>query len=788
MKITTLASIAMLPLYVSAFNINSNVWIDANQDWERNNGEVGYENATLELYDEDSVKIKTTTSDNKGNYQFNNLVAGEYAIKVLKPTNTVIVTTAKRELWLETDRNDITFGLLPDTAIPTYKINSIVWNDRDQDWEKNHGEIGLPNVTIEAYSNGQKVQTTTSGTNGAYELNNLPAGEYIIKAIVPKDAEAVTLLARELYLETNRADMDFGMFKRIINENQDFLIYEDAEDSSIDRWTISVNGTGNAKVTNIEDTAKSSRVIKLQSSDSYEHEYKLNFANNQNFNLKWDMKTTEGFIIDVLITTEEGERRLRYNDLDNTSKDTDTLIYGLGYTPTNGNWNTISRNLQADVEALEPNNKILSVDTLLIRANCTLDNIELFNSAIKIYEDAQTGNTNNWSIYSGDDTAKITNINDNTLNSKIIQLKGKGFQHQYIIGGDYIGEENSWNDKRNTNIQWKINSTDNFIVSVVLNTSKGVRYINYMDIKRKIQSIEGDTLQYGLGNNTSNGQWHTHIRDLSTDLKKLEPTNTLLSVEGVIISGSLKIDDLELFRILHPNNNKAGVALTFDDTTIDSWFKLRPMFKKYNAKATFFISHFYGLEATQINQLKILEQEGSEIGAHSHDHKGVTKDFNDDITKIPEYIEEQIKGPYDLMKNAGFNPVSFAYPYGEHHPEYDKAVRKFFPYIRLTHDDLVTSLPNQTAIYHDSNSNYNLLAGAGIDKDFNNSIEEIIESLIKARKNGKIITLYGHDVIDDENKQYNIVPEKLGKIMKNARNLGLKFYTYKKAFQVGNKN
>ena len=81
-----------------------------------------------------------------------------------------------------------------------------------------------------------------------------------------------------------------------------------------------------------------------------------------------------------------------------------------------------------------------------------------------------------------------------------------------------------------------------------------------------------------------------------------------------------------------------------------------------------------------------------------------------------------------------------------------------------------------------------LLSGAGIDKDFNNSVDEITKAMIKARKTGNIITFYAHNIINNPNEPYNILPKTLEKIIENASNIGLKFYTYKEAYQIGNQN
>ena len=570
---------------------------------------------------------------------------------------------------------------------------------------------------------------------------------------------------------------------------KDFIVYEDAEDNTTSRWSIVENTSSTATISNVLDET---RVISFHSNDVYTSQYKLDFQGNKNnFNIKWDMKTTEGFMIDIEVITSSGERILRYTDEDvsvSNIEDEEVLLHGLGYAPANGSWNSIIRDLEKDLKSLEPNNNLLSIESFLVRANGKFDNIELFTSPEKVYEDAQSGNTQNWTIYAGSNTATITNIYDNSIKSRVISLNGDSYANQYLIGGDYPNEGDAWNDTKHKNIQWSIKNSDGFVLSLVVNTQNGVRYINYVDANDTLATIGGDTLRYGIGESASNGTWHTYIRDIEADIKRLEPTNELLSVEGLIVVGSVSIDNLSLFNTLHPTQNKAGVTLTFDDTTISSWYNLRAMFAKYKAKATFFVSHFFSLDNTQINQLKTLEAEGSEIGCHTYNHKGVQKDFNSDPTRVDEYMQDQIIPAYNLMIDAGFNPVSFAYPYGEHQVDYDNAVRAYFPNIRLTYDDFQADLVDQKSIYHSSKSKYNLLSGAGIDTDFNNPISEIETALIKARKNGEIITFYAHDVVDDINKSYNILPQKLESVIESAKNLGLKFYTYKEAYQVGNQN
>ena len=569
-----------------------------------------------------------------------------------------------------------------------------------------------------------------------------------------------------------------------------FTLYEDAEDGNITKWIISDNIPVKAVISNVFDTDKQGRVIKFKSAESYGNQYQLGGAwnNSKYFNIKWDMKTTEGFIVDVVVSSEQGERYLRYMDREESSKgieDEEVLYHGLGYFSTNGNWHTFTRDLAKDLKEIEPENRLLNVNSFTIRANASIDNIELFASLEKSYENAEDNKTNRWRLYRGSDEATITNVYDINRSSRVISLQGDGYANQYIIGGE-IGEDDAWNDTNHSNIKWSMKNSEGFIVYLTVNSLKGIRYLKYFDGDFNQKNIDGNEIYYGLGSEASTGEWHTFIRDISADLKEFEPKNELLSVEGFIVIGSVQIDDLELFNTLHPLSSKAGLALTFDDYAVDGWFDMNPIFQEYGVKATFFVSNFHTLSAIQIDKLKMLESGGAEIGCHTYSHDGVNRDYQHNINRINEYINTQILPALENMKASGFNPKSFAYPYGEHEKEYDHAVRAYFPYLRTTASDNNRELYQLDEIFHKKGSHYNILAGDGIDNSYNNGLKEIEKAFIKARKNQEVITLYGHKIIDLPNDNYSISPKKLKRIIIMAKHLGLEFCTFKEAYLLGN--
>ena len=566
------------------------------------------------------------------------------------------------------------------------------------------------------------------------------------------------------------------------------ITYEDAEDQKIDRWSIVDNIPNGATVSNVYDDDKASRVIKFQGVDSYENQYQIGGAwnNRDNFNITWDMKTTEGYIIDIVVTTTEGVRYLRYKDdsLSYQEKDDDVIIHGLGYFSTDGTWHTHRHNLIDDLQDLEPNNTIISVDSFLIRANASIDNLELFSSPIKSYENAEDNIGSRWSIFAGSDNAQISNVYDALKDSRVISFQGNNSENIYLIGNE-TGKNGAWRDTKHSNLKWSFNSNNNFEIYLLVNTLKGVKKIKYSNSDIDIKSVQGDEIDFGIGDTASDGKWHTFIRDIEADVEYFDNTNKLLSVDGLLVVGNSKIDDIELFNVFKAPNHKAGFALTFDDYGIESWYAMRDTFLKYKVKATFFVSNFHTLSEVDINKLKTLESDGHEIGCHTFDHEGVGRDYHYDNSRINEYLSKQIIPAFNNMKDAGFNPVSFAYPYGERNEAYDNAVKAYFPYLRTTASDHNRRLSQLEEIFHKKGKHYSILAGDGMDNHYHHKLDEIREAFIKARENGEIITLYSHR-IEDDNSSYAISPQKFKNIIKIAQEVGLEFYRFKDAYTIGN--
>ena len=202
---------------------------------------------------------------------------------------------------------------------------------------------------------------------------------------------------------------------------------------------------------------------------------------------------------------------------------------------------------------------------------------------------------------------------------------------------------------------------------------------------------------------------------------------------------------------------KAGVAFTFDDNSVNEWYSQRSLFQKYNIHATFFISKPHFLDSMQIAQLKTLAADGHEIACHGYQHKNA-------LNYQPEdYINQEVKPALQKMRDLGFDPTAFAYPFGTSTSELDSIMLNYFKIIRkATYNISDTTIDQYSEIYANSN-NYRIVNAMGIDYNYNISPENFETGIKRALKNGETLLVYAH-IIDSSNEEYTTHPEYLEKL------------------------
>ena len=161
-----------------------------------------------------------------------------------------------------------------------------------------------------------------------------------------------------------------------------------------------------------------------------------------------------------------------------------------------------------------------------------------------IYENAESGDTAKWSI--ADNTpsgALIQRVYDEERASNVIELKGKGEENSFLLSNS---DKTPWNDESHFILKWKQKSDSSFVIYVKIVTDQGDKYLTFCNCPTDRKVIRGSELSFGLGHDADDGKWHEFEEDLQQRLHSLIPGAKLLKVNGIIVRGSGRFDDIVL--------------------------------------------------------------------------------------------------------------------------------------------------------------------------------------------------------------------------------------------------
>ena len=164
--------------------VGDTVWWDTNGNGERDPSELGIPGVVVLLLESGTNQFKgSTTTDENGNYLFNNVAPGTYYVDAATPPlnstpspgapdPTAAFTVLANQQYLDAD-----IGFLP-TQPAT--IGGTVWNDTTPNGVL-AGEPGIPGVTVDLLTPaGVIIATTTTDTNGNYTFI-VPPGSYLVQ-------------------------------------------------------------------------------------------------------------------------------------------------------------------------------------------------------------------------------------------------------------------------------------------------------------------------------------------------------------------------------------------------------------------------------------------------------------------------------------------------------------------------------------------------------------------------------------------------------------------------------
>lgn len=222
----------------------------------------------------------------------------------------------------------------------------------------------------------------------------------------------------------------------------------------------------------------------------------------------------------------------------------------------------------------------------------------------------------------------------------------------------------------------------------------------------------------------------------------------------------------------------AGILITVDKNA-DTWFPYRQFLKEHGAKLTFYIEDYHTLDSAQKARLHAMMSDGHEIAHHSKTHPH----SDDYVSKygMKQYIDDEILSITKLMQQDGFNPQTFAYPFGDCTAELDNELIKYFRSVRKIIDTYSTKrIADMDQAYYRF-GNLTFFYACGIDKRYKRTLSEIEEALDVAKDSRSTVSLYTHYItptpLENEPSESYIIDTDFKQIILKAEELGLKFYT-----------
>lgn len=218
----------------------------------------------------------------------------------------------------------------------------------------------------------------------------------------------------------------------------------------------------------------------------------------------------------------------------------------------------------------------------------------------------------------------------------------------------------------------------------------------------------------------------------------------------------------------HASPSRAGVAITFDDHSIEEWHRALDLFRRYQAHATFFVDHFHLLTEEQLDLLEDIRRDGHEIGVHSVDHVNAHVYLAEHPGRTMEdYAREQVLPAVEAMRRRGFSPLSFSYPGGHGPPEGDAVLLRHFRMLRTN---------NHYAPFY-AFDDTRVVGAQGIDHQFATDRDKIMARLDEALRDDKVLVLFGHRIGPERGLYYTAMDD-LEVILQYVQKHNMLFYRF----------
>jgi len=180
-------------LVAGSGSISGYLWEDADADGQRDQNEAPIESAVVYLDLNANGRLDSgdlsDTTDADGRYEFNELFAGNYRVRVEPSEHYEVTSTVPGGddglifVGIGDAVSDVNFGFTEISG----SIGNTVWHDANGNGIQDAGELGMEGVTVELYrdTGWQLIDTAVTDANGNYSFTGLLAKKYNLRVIAP---------------------------------------------------------------------------------------------------------------------------------------------------------------------------------------------------------------------------------------------------------------------------------------------------------------------------------------------------------------------------------------------------------------------------------------------------------------------------------------------------------------------------------------------------------------------------------------------------------------------------
>ena len=228
---------------------------------------------------------------------------------------------------------------------------------------------------------------------------------------------------------------------------------------------------------------------------------------------------------------------------------------------------------------------------------------------------------------------------------------------------------------------------------------------------------------------------------------------------GMYLNDMCGTGGVKLYRI--HEENRQGILLAFDDYAANSWEAHFDLFDEYDVKATFFVN-----AAAPTDFCYRAQKRGHEIAYHTMGHMNLRE-------ASEEEIYEQAIAPIEVFKEKGINLTTFAYPYGAYNEKLNEMLQPHYKILRGAYFGQVYCKDDMRKGFVESMSLDNINYESR--EDYEMRITELLEA-VKTHE-GQVVSVYSHAI--SPGGAWCVSEEKLTFLFRKAKEMKLKFYTYK---------